>query len=228
METTRLVSDQIYDSILDAIVSKQWGVGEKIPSENQICKTFDTSRVSVRAAIHKLQAQGYIITKPGKGSFVIKNSITEQDSIVDDMSLSVEDYHYMTEFRRAIEFESIRLMCQNGNDKDFAYLREACNEMYAANDVESYVNSDYKFHYSIVLGSHNPLFKKVYDICRDTLYKYFLEMSGNNRDNNWDNAKKNHIAICECIINRKADEAIGIIEGTFEFNYNRLSRYFKK
>ena len=53
-------------------------------------------------------------------------------------------------------------------------------------------------------------------------------MSGDNRDNNWDNAKNNHRMIKDAILSRNPEKAESIIHGTFEYNYNRLSPYFKK
>ena len=79
----------------------------------------------------------------------------------------------------------------------------------------------------MICGSHNPVFIQIYDTFEATIYKYLAEMSGDNLDNNWDNAKRNHRMILDAIRERDPEKAIGIIEGTFEFNYNRLSKYFK-
>ena len=70
MESNRLVSDELYDQLYLLIAEGEWKVGDKLPSENAISREYNTSRVSVRTALHKLQALGYIVTKPGKGSFV--------------------------------------------------------------------------------------------------------------------------------------------------------------
>ncbi len=228
MESNRLVSDELYDQLYLLIAEGEWKVGDKLPSENAISREYNTSRVSVRTALHKLQALGYIVTKPGKGSFVASASQPQAGALSPTViDLSASDYKYMIQLRRALEFTSIRVLCSEGTEEDFGRLREACEALSAADTAKSYADADYSFHYSLILGSHNPVFIQIYDIFRDTIYKYLFEMSGDNLDNNWDNAKNNHRMILDAICSRDAEKAIGIIEGTFEFNYNRLSRYFK-
>lgn len=229
MQHVRFVSDDIYNEILNNIRVGLWKVGDKIPSENRIAQEYSISRVSVRAAIHKLQAQGILITRPGIGSFIVRDSQEIDQNSLDEklLDLSADDYRHMIELRRALEFTSIELLCKNGNEEDLERLRTALSDMEVASDAKSYVDADFDFHYSIILGSSNPIFKHVYDLIKDQIYKYFYELSGENRDNNWDNAISNHQRILQAIESRDADKAIKIIEGTFEFNLNRLSKYFK-
>ncbi len=230
MQHVRFVSDDIYHEILENIRGGLWKIGDKIPSENKIAKEYSISRVSVRAAIHKLQAQGILITRPGIGSFIVKDSQEiDQGSFNEKLlDLSADDYRHMIELRRALEFTSIELLCENGSQEDIDRLRSALSDLEAASDVKGYVDADFDFHYSIILGSHNPIFKNVYDLIKEQIYKYFYELSGENRDNNWDNAIINHQKILNAIEERDAKRAIKIIEGTFEFNLNRLSKYFKQ
>ena len=229
MESTGLVSDEIYNDLFMKINSGIWKIGDKIPSENQIAKERNISRVSVRTAIHKLQAQGMIITKPGKGSFVAKNQedINASQFSAYTLDLSAEDYRHMIELRRALEFTSIDLVCKNGSEQDIERLRKALFAIQHASNDKEYIDADFNFHYSIILGSHNPVFIHIYDLCRDILYKYFTELFGDNRDNNWENAKQRHLEIFTAIETRDAKTAIQIIENTFEFNRNRLARFFK-
>ncbi|MCK9547651.1 MAG: FadR family transcriptional regulator [Sphaerochaeta sp.] len=230
MQHVRFVSDDIYHEILENIRGGLWKIGDKIPSENKIAKEYSISRVSVRAAIHKLQAQGILITRPGIGSFIVKDSQEiDQGSFNEKLlDLSADDYRHMIELRRALEFTSIELLCENGSQEDIDRLRSALSDLEAASDAKGYVDADFDFHYSIILGSHNPIFKNVYDLIKEQIYKYFYELSGENRDNNWDNAIINHQKILNAIEERDAKRAIKIIEGTFEFNLNRLSKYFKQ
>ena len=228
MESSMLVADELYFFLLRRITAGEWKIGEKIPSENQICKEHQTSRITVRTALHKLQAQGFNVTKPGKGSFVVKNTESQISLSNTSIDLSANDYKYMIQLRQALEFTSIEIMCSEGTQEDFDKLENAYNKLRDSSTSKQYADADFEFHYSIIEGSHNPVFIQVYDIFRDTLYKYFYEMSGDNRDNNWDNAKNNHRMIKDAILSRNPEKAESIIHGTFEYNYNRLSPYFKK
>lgn len=49
--------------------------GDKLPSEVQLQKEYDMSRVTVRNAMEELAVEGYIIKVQGKGSFVAKSDM---------------------------------------------------------------------------------------------------------------------------------------------------------
>ncbi|MFA5571236.1 MAG: FadR/GntR family transcriptional regulator [Sphaerochaetaceae bacterium] len=229
MEPTRLISETLYDDLLESIQTGLWRVGEKIPSENQIAKEKNISRSSVRTAIHKLQARGVIETKPGKGSFVLsaEEPISNSDLHMELLDLSANDYRHMVELRRALEFTSIEVLCNVGTNADFERLDLALEAMEKATDASSYIQADFEFHYAIILGSHNPVFIRIYDLCKDILFKYFSELYADNRDNNVVNAKGNHREMVKYMKQRNARKTIEIIESTFEYNHKRLSKYFK-
>lgn len=54
------------------IESKQWEVGQKLPSEYELAKYFNVSRETLRAAIKLLEQEGKLLVKHGVGTFVIR------------------------------------------------------------------------------------------------------------------------------------------------------------
>jgi len=54
------LSDQLYGQIFDRIASGQLNVGDKLPSENEICRQFGVSRPVVREALLRLRADGLV------------------------------------------------------------------------------------------------------------------------------------------------------------------------
>ncbi|OGW36435.1 MAG: hypothetical protein A2Y97_14020 [Nitrospirae bacterium RBG_13_39_12] len=61
---------QLCEIIKRKIESKEWGVGSQIPTEDDLCKMYDVSRATVRAAVLELVRQGYLYRQQGKGTFV--------------------------------------------------------------------------------------------------------------------------------------------------------------
>jgi GntR family transcriptional regulator len=61
---------QLCEIIKKKIESKEWGVGSQIPTEDELCKIYDVSRATVRAAVLELVRQGYLYRQQGKGTFV--------------------------------------------------------------------------------------------------------------------------------------------------------------
>ena len=61
---------QIAEYYRRMIDQKTLAVGEKMPTENQICALFQVSRITVREAMNELVKDGYIERIQGKGSYV--------------------------------------------------------------------------------------------------------------------------------------------------------------
>ena len=61
---------QLYDTILKKVRSGEYPVGSMIPSEAQLSKMYEISRVTVRSGIQKLCDNHILEKKHGKGTFV--------------------------------------------------------------------------------------------------------------------------------------------------------------
>ena len=61
---------QLIGIIKRAIAAGEAGVGSLLPSEAELCGTFGVSRNTVRQAIGALEADGFVVRKRGKGTFV--------------------------------------------------------------------------------------------------------------------------------------------------------------
>lgn len=61
---------QIRNKIQEWIVSKEYGLGEQIPSETELAKMFNVTRMTVRQAISLLIQEGLLYRKRGAGTFV--------------------------------------------------------------------------------------------------------------------------------------------------------------
>jgi len=65
---------QIKQHIKRSITSNEYRAGDKIPSEQQLSKTFQVSRITIRQAISQLIQEGLLISKRGLGTYVTNNS----------------------------------------------------------------------------------------------------------------------------------------------------------
>jgi DNA-binding GntR family transcriptional regulator len=64
------VHQNIYDTIRKKIHNLEYQAGDLLPSENDYCKDFQITRPTVRQALAKLEAEGFIKKHKGKGSIV--------------------------------------------------------------------------------------------------------------------------------------------------------------
>ncbi|MBA4531494.1 trehalose operon repressor [Brevibacillus sp. 7WMA2] len=67
----------IYEEIRQGIIEGVYPPGEKLPSENDFCKKFETSRGTIRRALDMLAEEGLVNSMHGKGVFVLdQNTIS--------------------------------------------------------------------------------------------------------------------------------------------------------
>lgn len=72
---------QVKNDIKLKIQNKVWNPGDKIPSELELCKTYDVSRITIREAINELVWEEYLIRKRPKGTFVLdKNEQLDENN----------------------------------------------------------------------------------------------------------------------------------------------------
>jgi GntR family transcriptional regulator len=68
---------QLYEHICGRIDSGEYRSGDRIPSELELCKMCNVSRVTVRSAIQRLVDDGVLVKMHGKGTFVAMPAFIE-------------------------------------------------------------------------------------------------------------------------------------------------------
>jgi GntR family transcriptional regulator len=80
---------QVERIVMDMIRSGQLSPGQRAPSEREIAETLGISRMTARAAISNLAADGHLYSVPGKGTFVsspkMRQDLLELTSFTEDM-----------------------------------------------------------------------------------------------------------------------------------------------
>ena len=61
---------QMHSIILEKIESGEWPSESRIPPEDELCKIYDVSKITVREAVQELVREGYLVRHQGKGTFV--------------------------------------------------------------------------------------------------------------------------------------------------------------
>lgn len=67
----------IKDELLNRIRGEKYKVGEKIPTELELCKEFNVSRTTVRLALAQLTTEGYLTRTQGRGTFVANKKVKQ-------------------------------------------------------------------------------------------------------------------------------------------------------
>jgi GntR family transcriptional regulator len=67
---SRFPYEDIVDELHVSILAGRLGSGERLPSENELARHYETSRPTVRRALALLKAEGLVTTEQGRGVFV--------------------------------------------------------------------------------------------------------------------------------------------------------------
>jgi GntR family transcriptional regulator len=73
MNTILPIYYQIKQTIKNWIINREFSLGEKIPSENELAEKFNVSRLTIRQAISQLIQEGFLQSRRGEGTFVTEN-----------------------------------------------------------------------------------------------------------------------------------------------------------
>ena len=69
-----IIKQRIIQDIQDGV----YHADDKIPSESEFCREYDTSRITVRRALDELVAQGVLYRAQGIGTFVKKQTVSDE------------------------------------------------------------------------------------------------------------------------------------------------------
>ncbi|MDP2156737.1 MAG: GntR family transcriptional regulator [Nitrospirota bacterium] len=61
---------QLTRILLEKISSGNWKLNDRIPSEDELSRTYHISKITVRQAVNNLTSDGYLMKIQGKGTFV--------------------------------------------------------------------------------------------------------------------------------------------------------------
>jgi GntR family transcriptional regulator len=91
---------QVYVTLRAWVRDGTYRPGDQIPTEPELCRLFDVSRITVRKAIEDLAREGWLVRQQGKGTFVQLSSARPAASIdLDEARSQVADLVAATEVR---------------------------------------------------------------------------------------------------------------------------------
>lgn len=128
------IPDEIYETVVNAILDRALDPGTKLPEE-VFCSHYGVSRTIVRVAIQRLQQDRLVDVQPYKGCFVVIPDLKEARDII--------------AARKAIEPYIVRRLVEIATDKDVAALKshvDAEDAAYHRNDQREALRLSGQFH----------------------------------------------------------------------------------
>lgn len=211
MESIRRISlnEEVVKKIKQMIISGEYSVGDKLPSESEICSKLQVGRSTIREAMRVLQALGFLQIKPGRGTFVVKTTEVKEIEIYEWIKKHEIQFEDFIEVRMAIEPLSIKLAILRASDKEIAMLKKAHEYFIQAvkdNDLVKLMSYDELFHNCIAEATHESLIidisKKILEAFNQFRSKTFAV------DEIYQNALKPHERILKAF--EKRDISLGV------------------
>jgi DNA-binding GntR family transcriptional regulator len=140
---TASLTESIAGLLRERIVDGQFQPGEKLV-EAEIARQLQISRGPVREALAQLRAEGLVIERPRRGSFVAE--------------LTLDDVREIYELRAALESRAARLLIERDDREALAELGVIVEAMKAATEVddrEGFAELDARLHTELCRLSGN-------------------------------------------------------------------------
>ena len=182
-----------------AIERGDYAIGDKLPSEAELCRTLEISRPVLREALRALQTMGLTVSKTGKGTFVVANAV--EDPTFGDYAASD-----LLEVRRHVEIPVAGYAALRRTPENLDHLAHLLDRMEQETDTTAWVAMDTLFHLTVAEAAQNPVFRRVIEEIRDALARQsaFLNELGGRREQ----SNREHRAIVEALIDGSEPDAV--------------------
>jgi DNA-binding GntR family transcriptional regulator len=150
----RVLRDEIRDQLIEQILNGKLAPGERIV-EMRIAQQFGVSQAPVREALRDLDLLGFVVSSPFRGAIV--------------RQISVEELVQLYPIRAVLEGLAARHAAQRMDQATLKKLEGLLATMRSAaarGDHRRALETDFKFHLTIVEASGNRLLQQIWDRMR--------------------------------------------------------------
>jgi DNA-binding GntR family transcriptional regulator len=139
--------EEAHKYLYEAILSGDIGLGSPI-YEAEVAGRLKISRSPVREALKRLEAEGLVVSYPGRGSFVIQ--------------ISQHDLEEIFEIRRIFEVASLAKAFHNISPTFWEEIEAAVSALGANSSSGDFYKVDHRLHYTIIGCNGNNRLKQFY------------------------------------------------------------------
>jgi DNA-binding FadR family transcriptional regulator len=154
----RTAGELIAERLVTAIALGEFVPEQRLPAERELAAMLEVSRSTVREALQRLQAAGYVTTRRGRGggTFVRTGEGRDSDEMIRRTLLPAwAELTEVLDFRLLVEQLIARTAAQRRDEQDIAAIRSAVRQYAAAADRDASRLADHALHQSIARATHN-------------------------------------------------------------------------
>ena len=149
----------IAERLVTAIALGEFEPGQRLPAERDLAATLEVSRTTVREALQRLHAGGYVVTKRGRdGGTFIQAAATgtgATEAVKRTLTPRWEELTELLDYRRLIESLIARTAAERRDTGDMAAIRAAVERYTGASSRADARIADHALHQAIARATHN-------------------------------------------------------------------------
>lgn len=222
------MGEQVAIQLAGMISDGRWVVGQKLPSEGDLCLALSIGRSTLREALKSLAFIGMVRMRPGDGTYVAETTPGLLDRILARGLLKTEkDLADVCETRLVLETELAAMAAVRAEPVDLDLLRDLLRESEGsiAGRGRPFIELDLEFHLAIAGCAKNNVLRQLLSDIRGVLMEWIMksqELPGLR-----ENALVQHGKIFESIAEGNAQGAREAMQAhlrTFQRAYTLLGR----
>jgi DNA-binding FadR family transcriptional regulator len=149
--------DAVVERLRRDVLSGTFPSGGHLPPERQLAAALGISRLTLRAALARLEAEGLVRARQGEGVRVLDLAEHGTLSVLAHLDLAArpEVLRSFLELRRAVAAEAVAMACARATAKDLELLARLAAEQAEERDHARYVARDVAFARAVLVASQS-------------------------------------------------------------------------
>lgn len=147
---------EVARAIREQIATGGYAVGSKLPTEAELCRSFEVSRSVIREAMAQLRSAGLVASRQGSGVFVMQLEAVEAFRVDGALLLHARQLAPVFELRIELEKSAAELAAERRSRQQLAELRGALRQIEQCIRTGDWGSDpDYSFHMLICEAAGN-------------------------------------------------------------------------
>ncbi|CAA6605056.1 Transcriptional regulator [Rhodospirillaceae bacterium LM-1] len=164
-----LLSERVAGHLRRLIDEGVLAAGERLPGERQLAEALKVSRVSVRAALQSLKAEGYLEARQGGGTKVVSSARTLETPLAGLVRRSAQNLKDLVELRMLLEGWAALRAARRQNPASLLSMEEAVRSMETDVKRKRVVADDLAFHKALAQGADSAVYDHIHSVVGDVM-----------------------------------------------------------
>ncbi|WP_232666071.1 FadR/GntR family transcriptional regulator [Pseudonocardia sp. TRM90224] len=150
--------DAVTDRLVTAIAVGDFSPGERLPPERELATLLGVGRETLRAALGRLRAAGYVVTRRGRnGGAIVQDGwgALSDDAVRRTLAPSRDELVELSDTRCLVESLIARTAAERRQPEDVTAMTAALEAYEQAADAVAARRADHDLHHAVVRAARN-------------------------------------------------------------------------